>query len=523
VNGCAEEGLAAACVYPGDGTENGETAMTRSTCIVVAMLVLCIALPSLAQGFHNPKADKPPEATPERMSGAEGIAPLPLPGTTLRRSEKKKQPSPPTLVGMINFSITAQNKEAYQTTQIDIEQLMKFANNKLGINYGYKAYSLSDFSYDPAELPVLYLTGWTPIPRLSDDVVERLRRYLYDGGTLVLHAQCGRTEFSNSARQLVSQIMPNRPLALLDTDSYIFNAYYPIKTMRVRDGSKDFKSTPPLLEAVYLGCRPAIIFSPVDLNVGWDVVKFPIEGGILYHQDDASQLGVNILVSAMANTQYARSWGTEKVYHEQDKKDRDQLVIAQIMHNGDWDPTPHALPNLMKYVAKNTTLNVLFKREVVDLSNADVFKHPVLYMTGLRDFVLTEEQVRQLKTYLNSGGVLVADSAAGNFAFDQAFRRELARATDGNKLKLVDLDNAVFQNPYQIRGVEYSRLAKMQDPKLNAPLLEGVTVDGQLQVIYSRYSLSNGWEQMNFAYNRGYENSDALRMGVNIFSYVMTH
>ena len=497
--------------------------MTRWTRVVGAALLVSLALPSLAQTFHNPKADTPPEAKPERMSGGEGIPPLPLPGTTIRRSEKKKQPAPPALVGMINFSVTAQNKDAFQTTVIDIEQLMKFANNKLNINYRYVAASLSDFSYDPTELPVLYLTGWTPIPRLSDEVIERLRRYLYDGGTLVLHSQCGRAEFSSSARQLIAQILPNRPLALLDSDSFIFNAYYPITRMRVREGSKEFKSTPPLLEAVYLGCRPAVIFSPIDLNVGWDVVNKPIEGGILYHQDDAAQLGVNILMSAMANTQYARSWGTEKVYHEQDTKNRDQLVIAQVTHNGDWDPTPHALPNLMKYVAKNTTINVLFKREVVDLSDADVFKHPVLYMTGLRDFKLTEQQVRQLKTYLNSGGVLIADAAAGSFAFDQAFRRELARATDGNKLKLIDLDNAVFQNPYQIRGVEYSKLAKTENPRLNAPMLEGVTVDDQLQVIYSRYSLSNGWEQLNFAYNRGYGDSDALRMGVNIISYVMTH
>jgi hypothetical protein len=85
------------------------------------------------------------------------------------------------------------------------------------------------------------------------------------------------------------------------------------------------------------------------------------------------------------------------------------------------------------------------------------------------------------------------------------------------------MDNAVYQNPYAIRGVEYSKFAKQLEPSLNAPMIEGVTIDGQLQVIYSRYSLSNGWEQLNFSYNRGYGDADALRLGVNIFSYVMTH
>jgi len=494
--------------------------MTRWTSVVVASLVASLALPALAQ-FKNPKADQPPEAKQQFKTAGESLAPLPLPGTTLRRTEDKRPPAPPALIGMINMSLGG-GKE-FPTTQLDIEHLMKFANEQLNIHYRFVATTLNEFSYEPTELPVLYLTGWTPMPKLSDAVVEKLRRYLYDGGTLVFHSQCGRREFTDSAREAVAQILPHRPLAPLDSDNFIFNAYYPIKKMRVRNGTADFQSIPPFLEAVYLGCRPAIIFSPIDLNCGWDVEQFPIEGGILYHQDDAKKLGVNILTSALANIQYARSWGTEKVYHQEGTKERDQLVIAQVVHNGDWDPTPHALPNLMKYVQKNTTLNVLFKREVVDLSDADIFKHQVLYMTGLRDFVLTEQQVKQLATYLSSGGVLVADAAAGSSSFDQAFRRELARVLGENKLRVIDMDNAVYQNPYAIRGVEYSKMARQLEPNLNAPMLEGVTVDGQLQVIYSRYSLSNGWEQLNFAYNRGYGDADALRLGVNIFAYAMTH
>ncbi len=193
------------------------------------------------------------------------------------------------------------------------------------------------------------------------------------------------------------------------------------------------------------------------------------------------------------------------------------------MHAGDWDPTPHALPNLMKYVAKNTTLNVQFKRDPVDLANVQIHKHPVLYMTGLRDFVLTNEQVAQLRTYLNSGGVLVADAAAGSKAFDVAFRRKLGRVLPNNALKTLPMDSPLYSMPFAIKGVEYSDLVKAQDHGLNAPTLQGVTVDGQLAVIYSSFSLSNGWEQLGFAYNRGYSDPDALRIGVNILSYAVTH
>ena len=498
--------------------------------LVAGLLAAAIAVPALA--WDNPKAKKPPQAKPQRMSAGESIPPLPLPATPLRRSEKKRQPAPPALVGMINFSTkvkvnadgTRSDADAFPTTQIDIERLMGFANNKLNIRYRYIDTSLASFSFDPTELPVLYLTGWTAMPKLSDAMVEKLRRYLYDGGTLVLHAQCGRHEFTQTARAEIARILPNRQLAPLDGDSPLFHAYYNLQQMRVRVDTKDFKTIPPYIEGVYLGCRPAILFSPIDLNCGWDVEKNPIAGSEgMYHQDDALLLGVNILTSSLANQQYARAWGTEKIYHEQTDKTRDQLVIAQVMHGGDWDPTPHAMPNLMKYVSKNTTLNVQFKRETVDLSNVDVYKHPVLYMTGLRDFKLSKPQVAQLKNYLTNGGILVADAAAGSVAFDTAFRREIARVLPDSELKTLAADSPVYEMPFAIKTVEYTQLVKTQQSDLNTPTLEGITIDGQVSVIYSPYSLSNGWEQLGFAYNRGYSDSDALRIGVNIFSYAVTH
>jgi len=508
--------------------------MSINTKSMVCGLLACVILASAAlpaAAWENPKV-KPPKAKPHRRSAAEGIPPLPLPATPLRRSERKRQPSPPALIGMINFSDTrfqmvdGQRKRvsAFPTTQIDIERLMRYANNKLRIRYRFVPTSLGKFSWDPAELPLLYVTGWTPMPKLSDAMLTKLRRYLYDGGTLVLHAQCGRQEFVKTARREVRRLFPGRELAPIDTDSPLYHAYFNIAKMRVRKDSDPFKAMPPYLEAVYLGCRPAILFSPIDLNCGWDVEKNPIEGGILYHQEDATRLGVNIITTTLANFQYARAWGTKKVFHEQGNKTRDQLVIAQVVHNGDWDPTPHALPNLMKYIQKNTTLNVQFKRESVDLANVDVFKHPVLYMTGLRDFKLSDAQVARLRKYLQSGGVLVADAAAGRKAFDVAFRREIKRALPKAELKRLDPKKApLYQMPFQIRTVDYENIVKVQNPDLNVAVMEGITIDGQLGVIYSPLSLSNGWEQLKFAYNRGYASNDALRVGVNIFAYALTH
>ena len=506
----------------------------RSRARTGAVLILSVlaGLAAARGEFDNPKAKKPPRAKPLRRTAAVGVPPLPLPATPLRRSERKRQPAPPALVGWINFSekrfqiVEGQRRPvaAFPTTQIDIERLMRFANVRLKIRYRFVPTDLKKFSWDPTELPLLYVTGWTPMPALSQELIGKLRRYLYDGGTLVVHAQCGRHEFIDTALREMVRIFPDRELADIDPDSPLYHAFYPIGQMRVRVDDKPFQTMrPPFLKGIYLGCRPTILFSPIDLNCGWDVVKNPIMGGTLFHQDDACRLGINIITTVLANFEYARAWGTRRMFHQQDEKTRDQLVIAQIRHSGDWDPTPHALPTLMKYIREGTTLNVQFKRQEVELGDVDVFKHPVLYMTGLRDFTLTETEVARLRKHLRNGGVLIADAAAGRLAFDRAFRREIKRILPDGQLKTLPLDSPVYEMPHKLRTVEYSEIVKAQSPTLNAPSLEGISLDGQLCVIYSPLSLSNGWERLPLAYNRGYGEADALRLGVNLFSYALTH
>ena len=505
----------------------------RSVRLFMATLTGVFALASAADGadFNNPKAKRPPRAKPQRRSAGESLPPLPLPATPLRRSERKRQPAPPGLVGMMTFGgsrfVMRDGKrvavDEFPTTQIDIEELTRYANAKLGIRYRYVRTSPKTFSWDPIELPLLYITGWTPMPKLSEEMLVKLRRYIYDGGTLVVHAQCGRKEFVASARRELARLFPNRQLAPIDTDSPLFRSYFRISQMRVIRDDKPAKSMPPYLEAIYIGCRPGVIFSPIDLSCGWDAEKNPIEGGVLYNQQDALALGVNIITCTLANLKYGRAFATEKIFHEADKRTRDQLVIGQIIHQGDWDPTPHALPNLMKYVARHTTLSVQFKRSSVSLTDDKAFDHAVLYMTGLRDFKFSDAEVARLRTYLASGGVLVADAGAGRKAFDVAFRREIARVLPKAELKTVPLNHPIYKSPFAVRTTAYSAPVKAAQPQLNAPTLEGITIDGSLAVIYSSYSLSNGWEQLPYVYNLGYADADALRLGVNILAYAITH
>jgi hypothetical protein len=493
--------------------------------LAAALILSCGVGMALGEDFQNPKANIPPQAKPQRRNAGEGVPPLPLPATPLRRSEKKREPSPPALVGTVTFSPAALKGSGleWQTTIIDIERWVHWTNNQLGQKYRFVQTDFSKFSYDPAELPILYFTGWQALPQFDDATIQKMRQYLMDGGTWVVHSNCGRPEFNESFRREIKRIFPDRELAPIPTDHPLFSAFHQIKEMKVRKGKEPFKSIPPYLETVNIGTRAAVIFSPIDMSCGWDVAEKPIEGGVLYAQDDALKLGANITTYVLAEFQYGRFFAHEKIYHQTDQATRDQLVLGQVVHNGDWDCTPHGIPNLLKTIDQSTTLNVQFKRVAVDPAKDDIFKFPVLMMIGQRDFQLSDTAVKRLREYLDNGGVLFVDDAVGSSEFDRAFRREIKKVYADKDLKPLAADHPMFTFVSDARQVRLAPLGAQLFPGLKTPAIEAIEVEGLLPVVYSRLSLSAGWEKLPRAYNVGYSDDDSVKLGVNALMYLVTH
>ena len=497
-----------------------------TNCVVRLLIVLALSVCSLgvwAADFQNPKANIPPKAAPQRRNAGEGFPPLPLPATPLRRSEKKREPSPPALVGNVTFSDLTKKQSGWETTVIDIEQWVNWTNNQLGQRYRFVNTDFSRFSYDPTELPILYFTGWKPLPQFDEDTIQKLRTYLLDGGTWVVHSSCGRPEFNDSFKREIARIFPDREMAAIPTDHPLYSSFHQISQMRVRKGKEDWKTIPPYLETINIGTRAAVIFSPIDLSCGWDANAHPIEGGVLYDQNDALKMGSNIVTYCLAEYQYGRFFAHQKVYHQAADATRDQLVLGQIVHNGDWDATPHGVPNLLKTIDQSTTLHVQFKRVPVDLEKSDIFSFPILFMSGQRDFHFSDVGRKRLREYLDQGGAMVVDCVVGASEFDTAFRRELKLVYPDRALKPLPADHPIMNFVFDTRRVELAPLARQLLPDVNIPRLEAIEIDGALPVIYSPLSMSAGWEQLPRAYDKGYADADALRLGVNVFMYEISH
>ncbi len=507
-----------------------EAAACRATVAGASAGVL--GSPTLLQGQTDTSGPidcgPPPKAVPQHRTGGEGFAPLPLPITPLRRTERKRPPSPPALIGKMALGpmrwITRDGKRvAYRdwtTDPADVNTLLTRIHRDMGIHYRAVDSQFDHFSYDPRELPALLFAGHNGF-ELTDEIRQQLARYVTDGGTILADACCGWIDFAESFRREMQQTFPGRPMRTMLPDDPIFSTFHKLGKFTYKRADGSTYSDAPCLESIEFGCRSGVIFSPCDLTCGWDGHEHP--RGLRVVISQARQIGVNLVTYVLGNYQLGRFLSSTKVYHEAAAPTRDDFVFAQVKHAGDWDPDPSAVHNLLKYAKDNSTLEVKFKRRELSLDDPRAATCPLLYMTGHREFVFSDEEAGRLARYLRAGGMLLGDACCGRAAFDAAFRSQIAKVLPQSKLQRLPPDHPIYHCHYDIDRVDYTPRVREDFGRFEEPQLEGISIDGRLAVVYSRFDLGNGWEQFPHAYSYGLKDEAALQIGTNVIIYAITH
>jgi hypothetical protein len=492
--------------------------------IALFALAFVIALSGVAVADLMPR-----RADPTRRKGGESFPPLPLPATPLRRTEKKRPPSPPVLFTRLQYgSGRIVENEGEKVTFFDwntdpdcLNALCKKCRAVLGVKYKDVSCPLARLDGDPAQIPIVFLTGHKNFT-FTPEEKTKLRDYIRQGGFLWAEACCGEKEFFTCAAALAKELFPGGEVKRLPMDHPIFHSTYDLaKVAYSPAAAKDESEGLPCLYGLDLGCRTAFIFSPYDLSCGWEGHQH--DGKLSVAVSDAQKLGVNMVAYCLAYHALGMFLAKDKVYYEESEGGRTDFVFAQLKHGGQWDTNPSAAANLLKALKASGGTNVKFKRVDVDLSTTDLFSYPFLYMTGHDDFKWSDDEVKKLKAFVENGGFLFADACCGREAFIAAFRREIARVFPDNKLERLALDHPVYGSRFKIGEVAYTSYLQKLKPDLKAPALEGVTFEGATRVIFSEYGIGNGWECVEHSFTKGYSSEDALRLGVNVIVYSLTH
>ena len=114
---------------------------------------------------------------------------------------------------------------------------------------------------------------------------------------------------------------------------------------------------------------------------------------------------------------------------------RGYLKVAQLRHEGDWQPAPKAMRNLMR-AARKAGLDVVLDTKAVYPTAEEVVDYRFLYLHGRNSFAIRKEDLKHLRFNLESGGLLLADACCGSKAFDASFRKLMEDLWAEKKLKL---------------------------------------------------------------------------------------
>ncbi|MDG1698100.1 MAG: DUF4159 domain-containing protein [Polaribacter sp.] len=189
------------------------------------------------------------------------------------------------------------------------------------------------------------------------------------------------------------------------------------------------------------------------------------------------------------------------------------VAILKYNGGGDWYANPTAIPNLIAFTNQNIKTNISKNPRIVSVGSEDIFSFPIVFMTGHGNIYLSDNEAKNLKNYLISGGFL---HISDNYGLDKFIRRELKKVFSKLELIEIPVNHLIYNQSYKFpKGIP-----KIHEHDKNPAQGFGLFYKGRLVVFYDfETDLSDGWEDAEIHNNPKNVREKALQMGANIIEY----
>jgi hypothetical protein len=193
-----------------------------------------------------------------------------------------------------------------------------------------------------------------------------------------------------------------------------------------------------------------------------------------------------------------------------------QIARLKYSGGGDWYNDPSAEVNLLKFVQANTNIKVNAEYKFVDIASDEIFSFPFLFLTGHGNIVLSTDEAKRLRTYLENGGFLYIDD---DYGMDKAIRREMKKVFPGNDFIEVPFSHKIFNIFYKFEN----GIPKTHEHDKNPPQTFGIFLGDRLSVLYTFESNpSDGWADPEVHNDPKDKREEALKFGANIIIYALS-
>ena len=193
--------------------------------------------------------------------------------------------------------------------------------------------------------------------------------------------------------------------------------------------------------------------------------------------------------------------------------------VARIHYNGggDWYGNKTTFKNIYRFYEARFEVKLPLKEDVVKLNELKLFNYPILYLSGHGNVQFYENEVNQLRLYLQNGGFLFIDD---DFGLDKSIRREMKKVFPDHEFVELPFSHPIFKFPYQFNN----GLPKIHEHTGGAPKAYGIFYKKRLVAFYSfNTDISDGCEDKAIHNDPEKLRISALKMATNILSYALNN
>jgi hypothetical protein len=182
---------------------------------------------------------------------------------------------------------------------------------------------------------------------------------------------------------------------------------------------------------------------------------------------------------------------------------------------------PNSEEHMNQLLKEATLVNVdPASYRIVQLSSSEIFRYPFAYVSEPGEMWLTDEEVTNMREYVDRGGFVLFDDFDGDYDLN-VLRRELKRAFPKKDLVPLTIENPILNSFYKIDGLNVMSPYQVGEPATFYSLQND---HGEVAMILCHNNdLANYWDWIDRPIYPLKPSAEAFRLGINFVIYSMTH
>jgi hypothetical protein len=413
----------------------------------------------------------------------------------------------PVLVNKARWS----EDDHWNLRRADSRNMVKFVADEFQQKLDWQAVPLDLDDPDFAKAPILQISGHK---RFATDEKGRkaVRTFVDEGGTVLLTPNQQGPGFVREVTRELQQIWSGARFEPVPPNHRLRGMFHDLYGRQL-----------PLL-VLKSGCSPFRVFlCEEDLSLAF-------ESGL---PDEISQMiALNLARYALNEQPLVDRLAERKLEEDKERVDDDApemaegareggLAVARLAYDGDFNPESKSMANFQGFLRQ--AVNMPSAKAPVDvwLRDPSLRRNPVLYLTGYDQLPFSSADKAALKSYLLSGGFLVADAGCSRKSFDEQFRLLMTEMFPDNELEAVPVKSPVYHEPFELKPEPTKALARIFDPE--KPWVYGIRHNERYVALYSPYDFGSAMEGHVDEDSAAFKAPSAYRIMTNLVHYGLSY